>query len=277
MLRTNFRASKASGPKPVRPLSGHESPLSFSFHTCKVGHTTPPSRGSCGHARRWTDRAVNAACPHGACRGVQVQELGWAGSLAQDPGPGTIQDRAGHPSAAVSVEGAKARAVSPSMRSSPSLGSICTSGGLATSGPQSENGGPKRSRVGPWPRSHWFVWAGRPAHFLRAWRHHPISSQPFTPLLSPPAERAPTESDGAGRGAPERGAVRKGGGRRWTAAGAVLHQCWPGHHRPVTGPRSGPCVGSTLPRKRSCSPQMIPTVPAYSNTPVLCCSAPFCL
>lgn len=87
------------------------------------------------------------------------------------------------------------------------------------------------------------MWARRPTHFLRAWRHHPILSLPFTPLLSPPTEGAPTESDGAGRRAPERGAIRKDGGHRWTAAGVVLHQCRPGYHRPVMGPATGPCMG----------------------------------
>lgn len=37
------------------------------------------------------------------------------------------------------------------------------------------------------------MWAGRPAHFLRAWRHHPILSQPSR-LSSPPLQREPPQS-----------------------------------------------------------------------------------
>lgn len=51
VLWTNFRASKASGPNPALPLPGHEHPLSFRFHICKMGHTILPSRDSCGYFR----------------------------------------------------------------------------------------------------------------------------------------------------------------------------------------------------------------------------------
>lgn len=208
--------------------------------------------------------------------GCRWQELCWTDSLAQDPGPGIIQDWAAHQSAAVSVDGAKARVVPPSSEGQPFTWVHLYLQWHGHLWDTARELSPKRSRGGLRPRSQLSVWARRPTHFLRAWRHHPI----FTPLLSPPTEGAPTESSGAGLRAPERGAVRKDGGHRWTAAGAVLHQCWPGYHRPVMGPCHRALRGphsSGLPRKGFCFPQTIPTVPAYNNILLLYRSAPFCL
>lgn len=97
----------------MRALSASVS-TSVKWGTQFLSHGIPVGTSGNGQTAPLTQPA--STVPAVGCR---WQELCWTGSLAQDPGPGIIQDWAEHHSAAVSVDGAKARVVRPSSEVQP--------------------------------------------------------------------------------------------------------------------------------------------------------------